>query len=160
MLHIRILALGKTKISFIAAGNREYLKRLQPYARVELVTLPAVKIPSRLSDAAITEIKSQEARTILTALKPNEYFIALSEDGRQFTSPELATMLYKLALQGRSRLAFAIGGTLGLAPTVLQRADTVLSLSPLTFTHELARLILLEQLYRAFKISAHEPYHY
>ena len=160
MLQIRILTLGKTKSSFIASGNKEYLKRLQPYARVELVTLPAAKIPPRLSDAAITAIKDQEAQTILTALKPSKYLIALHEDGQQFTSPQLAILLEKLSTRGQSRLAFAIGGTLGLSPAVLQQAGTVLSLSRFTFTHELARLILLEQLYRAFKISANEPYHY
>ncbi|NLG86815.1 MAG: 23S rRNA (pseudouridine(1915)-N(3))-methyltransferase RlmH [Firmicutes bacterium] len=144
----------------MAAGNREYLTRLQPYARVELITLPAAKIPPRLDAAAVAAIKDQEAQTILTDIKPNDYFIALSEDGQQLTSPKFAAMLQKLALAGHSRLAFVVGGTLGLGPAVFQRADTVLSLSSFTFTHELARLILLEQLYRAFKINANEPYHY
>ncbi|MGI6128513.1 MAG: 23S rRNA (pseudouridine(1915)-N(3))-methyltransferase RlmH [bacterium] len=160
MLQIRILTLGKTRTNFIAAGNREYLKRLQPYARTELVILPAAKVPARLSTATINAIKDQEAQIILAAMKPSEYLIALSEEGQQFTSVKLASQLEKLAAQGHSRLALAIGGTLGLSPVVLQRAGLVLSLSRLTFTHELARLILLEQLYRACKINANEPYHY
>lgn len=133
---------------------------MQPYARVELVTLPAVKIPPRISDADSIAIKAVEAQTLMKALKPGEYLVALTEDGQQFTSLQLAAQLQELANQGYSRLAFVIGGTLGLAPEVLERARMVLSLSRLTFTHELARLILLEQLYRAFKINAGEPYHY
>jgi 23S rRNA (pseudouridine1915-N3)-methyltransferase len=159
-VQIRILTPGKTRAAFIAAGSREYLKRLRPYARVELVTLPAVKIPPRLSKADSQAIKAAEAQTILRSLRPGEYLIALTEGGQQFTSLELAAYLQQLADQGHSRLAFAIGGPLGLAADILHRAQKQLSLSSLTFTHELARLILLEQLYRSFKINAGEPYHY
>lgn len=133
---------------------------MRPYARVEFVTLPAAKIPPRPNKAQITAIKAVEAQAILKTLKSAEYLVALSEEGREFTSLKLAAHLQKLALQGQSRLAFVLGGTLGLGEEVIKRAGTVLSLSRFTFTHELARLILLEQLYRAFKINAGEPYHY
>ena len=160
MLQIRIIALGKAKAGFISAGNKEYLKRLQPYAKTELVILPAKKIPAKPNLATTKAIKDQEAELIATSIRPNEYLIALDEKGRQYTSTGFANHLEKLMLQGNSRIAFLIGGTLGLSPSILERANATLSLSSLTFTHELARLILLEQIYRAFKINAGEPYHY
>lgn len=159
-LGIRVLAVGKTRTRFIDLGIDEYLKRLRPYARTELVILPAAKVPPRLDEKAAAAVKEAEGRAILSALSPGEHLIALSEGGQELTSEEFAAFIQKLALRGESRLAFAVGGTLGLAPEVLAAARTVLSLSRLTFTHELARLVLLEQLYRAFRIIHGEPYHY
>ena len=100
---------GRTKADFIVAGNREYLKRLKHFTQIELITLPAVKIPPRPSDADIVAIRALEAQTILKALKYGEYLIALTEDGQQFTSPQLAAHLQRLSNQGHNRLAFAIG---------------------------------------------------
>lgn len=159
-LGIRVLAVGKTRTRFIDLGIDEYLKRLRPYARTELVILPAAKVPPRLDEKSAAAVKEAEGRAILSALSPGEHLIALSEGGQELTSEEFAAFIQKLALRGESRLAFAVGGTLGLAPEVLAAARTVLSLSRLTFTHELARLVLLEQLYRAFRIIHGEPYHY
>lgn len=159
-LGIRVLAVGKTRTRFIDLGIDEYLKRLRPYARTELVILPAAKVPPRLDEKAAAAVKEAEGRAILSALLPGEHLIALSERGQELTSEEFATLLQKLALRGESRLAFAVGGTLGLSAEVLAAARTALSLSRLTFTHELARLVLLEQLYRAFRIINGEPYHY
>jgi 23S rRNA (pseudouridine1915-N3)-methyltransferase len=159
-LGIRILAVGKTRMRFIELGIDEYLRRLRPYARIELVILPAVKIPPRIDEKAAAAVKQTEGRAILSALSPGEHLIALSERGRELTSEEFAALIQKLTLCGESRLAFAVGGTLGLSPEVLAAARTVLSLSRFTFTHELARLVLLEQLYRAFRIIHGEPYHY
>lgn len=159
-LGIRVLAVGKTRTRFIDLGIDEYLKRLRPYARTELVILPAAKVPPRLDEKAAAAVKEAEGRAILSALSPGEHLIALSEGGQELTSEEFAAFIQKLALRGESRLAFAVGGTLGLAPEVLAAARTVLSLSRFTFTHELARLVLLEQLYRAFRIIHGEPYHY
>ncbi|HHY91772.1 MAG TPA: 23S rRNA (pseudouridine(1915)-N(3))-methyltransferase RlmH [Firmicutes bacterium] len=157
---IRILAVGKTRARFVELGVEEYLKRLQSYARTELVVLPAAKVPPRLDPAAAAAVKEAEGRAILGALLPGEYLIALSEHGQEVTSEGFAALMERLALHGSSRLAFGVGGTVGLDEAVLRAAGTVLSLSRLTFTHELARLILLEQLYRAFRILHHEPYHY
>lgn len=159
-LRIRILVIGKTRSKFLQAGNAEYLKRLQPYAKAEIVTLAAEKIPPNPAAATVAAIKAAEARTLLAAVTPGEYLIALSPEGEELTSGGFAALLDELALRGESRLAFAVGGTLGLDDTVLKAARRVLSLSRLTFTHELVRLILVEQLYRAFKISRGEPYHY
>lgn len=159
-LHIRILVIGKTRVKFVQAGSAEYLKRLQSYAKIEIVTLPAEKIPAGLDAAGVAAVKAAEARTLLGAVSPGEYLIALSPEGEEFTSEDFAAFIDKLALHGESRLAFAVGGTLGLDDTVLKSARRVLSLSRLTFTHELVRLVLLEQLYRAFKINHGEPYHY
>ncbi|HKM38988.1 MAG TPA: 23S rRNA (pseudouridine(1915)-N(3))-methyltransferase RlmH [bacterium] len=159
-MRIRILTPGKTKAGHIAAGQKKYLNRLQPYTKIELVLTAAVKVPARPSPADIKGVKMAEAKNILKSILPGEYVIALAETGQQFSSPELAAFLQRLLDQGNSRLAFIIGGPLGLAPEILQRAQQQLSLSTLTFTHEQARLILLEQLYRCFKINSGQPYHY
>ena len=159
-MRIRILTPGKTKAAFIVAGSGEYLKRLQSYAKVEVVTLSEVKVPPGPSPAEIEAVKNAEAKIISKSLRPGEYTIALTEKGRQFTSLELAGFFHQLANRGQSRLAFIIGGPLGLSLSLLEKSQTKLSLSSLTFTHELARLLLLEQLYRSFKINAGEPYHY
>ncbi|HHY36201.1 MAG TPA: 23S rRNA (pseudouridine(1915)-N(3))-methyltransferase RlmH [Firmicutes bacterium] len=158
-MQIRILAVGKTREKYLQMGVEEFKKRLAPYARLELLSVAEEKLADSLSPREEEQVMAREGERLLKLLKPGEYVIALDAGGRSFTSEELAQYLSQLALHGRSSLAFLIGGHLGLAPAVRSRSDLVLSLSPLTFTHQMVRLILLEQLYRAFKIMRGEPYH-
>lgn len=158
-MRITIVSVGKAKERFIKDGVAEYAKRLRPYAAVALVEVPDEPVPDRLSARDAEQIKEKEGRRLLERLGPDDYVIALALDGVMWSSEELAAELGRLATYGRSRVAFLIGGTLGLSPAVLKRADVRLSLSRMTFPHQLVRVILLEQLYRAFKIQHGEPYH-
>jgi 23S rRNA (pseudouridine1915-N3)-methyltransferase len=158
-VQIRILAVGKTKGKYLQLGLQEFKKRLAPYVRLELIDVAEEKLADSLSPREEGQAVAREGERLVKLLKPGEYVIALDAGGRSFSSEELAQYLSQLALHGKSSLAFLIGGPLGLSPAVRSRADLVLSLSPLTFTHQLVRLILLEQLYRAFRIMRGEPYH-
>jgi 23S rRNA (pseudouridine1915-N3)-methyltransferase len=159
IMHIRILAVGKTKEKYIELGIKEYAKRLQPYARLEIVTVGEEKLKDNLSTREEEQIRAREGEQLLKGIKPDEYVIVLDVKGKTLSSEGLAQQLFNLALYGNSTIVFIIGGALGLAPEVINRADLTLSLSPLTFTHQMVRLILVEQLYRAFKIMRGEPYH-
>jgi 23S rRNA (pseudouridine1915-N3)-methyltransferase len=117
------------------------------------------KAPEELSPTEMEQVKRREGERILAQLKPDQYVIALDIDGQMWSSEKLSAELDRLALHGRSQIAFVIGGSLGLSPQVLKRADAQLSFSKMTFPHQLVRLILLEQVYRAFRISRGEPYH-
>jgi 23S rRNA (pseudouridine1915-N3)-methyltransferase len=158
-VQIRILAVGKTREKYLQLGLQEFKKRLAPYARLELINVAEERLADNPSPREEEQVMAREGERLLKLLKPGEYVIALDAGGRSFTSEELAQYLSRLALHGRSALAFLIGGHLGLSPAARSCADLVLSLSPLTFTHQMVRLILLEQLYRAFKIMRGEPYH-
>lgn len=158
-MQIHILAVGKIKESYLEAGISEYLKRLRPYARVEIIEVRDEKAPEEISDAEKQIILDKEAARLEAHIKPGTHLIALDIAGRSFSSPELASYIHKQGLSGMSHLTFLIGGSLGLAPRLLEQAHLRLSFSPLTFPHQLFRLMLLEQLYRAFKIMRGEPYH-
>ncbi|HEY8341845.1 MAG TPA: 23S rRNA (pseudouridine(1915)-N(3))-methyltransferase RlmH [Calditerricola sp.] len=158
-MQVTVVSVGKVKEAFLKEGVAEYAKRLQPYASLRLIEVPDEPVPDRLSAREAEQIKEKEGRRLLERLHPDDYVIALALDGAMWSSEELAAELGRLATYGRSRVAFLIGGTLGLSPAVLKRADARLSLSRMTFPHQLVRLILLEQLYRAFKIQRGEPYH-
>ena len=155
-LHITIIAVGKLKERFWADACAEYLKRLQPYARVEVREVADVD-PNRAGgeEAAMRT----EADAILAAIPSRAHVILMAIKGRERSSEELSAHLDDLALQGKSELAFVIGGSTGVADAVRQRADEQLSFGPVTLPHNLARVVLLEQLYRAFKISRGEAYH-
>ncbi|MDN5346991.1 MAG: rRNA (pseudouridine1915-N3)-methyltransferase [Clostridia bacterium] len=144
---------------FIRDGIAEYLKRLKPYARLEIREAPEEKIPEHVTPGEEKKILGREAEGILRLLPGQAYVIALDRAGEMLSSEELAEKLAALALGGKNEVALVIGGTLGLAPAILQRADLRLSFSRLTFPHQLMRLILLEQLYRAYKIMRGEQYH-
>ncbi len=152
-MKIEILSIGKNKKSSLLDAEAEFLKRLQPSARLSLKELPQ----QRGSDPHL--VKAAEGKTILSALGKADRVIALQEEGKAFSSAEFAQKIESEKLAGFSSLTFVIGGAFGLAPEVSQRADWTLSLSPLTFPHELCRLLLLEQLYRAFSITSGSPYH-
>ena len=158
-MHIQIVAVGKLKEQYLVQGIAEYVKRLGPYAKVQLCEVADEKAPEQLSAAEEVQVKQKEGERILAQIKPDTYMIAMAIDGQLWTSDQLAANIAKLATYGRSSVAFVIGGSLGLSDEVLKRADAKLSFGQITFPHQLIRLVLVEQVYRAFKIMRGEPYH-
>ncbi|AYA78319.1 23S rRNA (pseudouridine(1915)-N(3))-methyltransferase RlmH [Bacillus sp. Y1] len=158
-MNISLLTIGKLKEKYLKQGIDEYLKRLTAYAKVEVVELPDEKAPEQLSEIEMEQVKNKEGERLLAKISPDTYVIALAIEGKQRSSEELAEMIDKLATYGKSKIAFVIGGSLGLSKDVLNRADEKLSFSKMTFPHQLMRLILLEQVYRAYRINRNEPYH-
>lgn len=158
-MNISIITIGKLKEKYLKAGIDEYLKRLSSYAKIEVIEMPDEKAPEELSQAEMEKVKQKEGEKLLSKLSQDTYVIALAIDGKMKSSEELADSLDKLATYGKSKIAFVIGGSLGLSQEVLNRADEKLSFSKMTFPHQLMRLILLEQVYRAFRINRGEPYH-
>ena len=158
-MKLRIVCVGRLKEKFYTDAVNEFKKRLSRFAEVEIVELADEKAPEKLSDAELEQIKLAEGRRILVKLSEGETVIALDIKGTQLSSPELAEKLKNLMLEGKSRIAFIIGGSNGLSSEVLSRADFKLSFSKLTFSHQIFRIMLVEQLYRAFKIINNEPYH-
>lgn len=158
-MKISIVAVGKLKEKYLKQGIQEYVKRLTPYANVEIIEVPDEKAPETLSEAEMEEVKQKEGERILAKLSPDTYVITLEIEGKSISSEQLANKLDELSTYGRSKIAFIIGGSLGLSKAVTQRSDFSLSFSKMTFPHQLMRLILLEQVYRAMKINRGEPYH-
>jgi 23S rRNA (pseudouridine1915-N3)-methyltransferase len=158
-MHISIIAVGKLKEAYLKQGIDEYLKRLSSYAKVHIIEVPDEKAPENLSEAGEIQVKDKEGQRILAHIKPDSYCIALAIEGKQQSSEQLAETIDKLATYGNSNVTFVVGGSLGLSVEVLQRANEKLSFSKMTFPHQLMRLILVEQVYRAFKINKGEPYH-
>jgi len=158
-MQIRIIAVGKLKERYWREAAAEYLKRLASYAKAEIIETAEERSAESPSAAEINQCLAKEGERILKYLPENWYVIPLVIDGRTLSSPDLAGLLGSLGLEGRSQVAFVIGGSYGLAPEVRQRGDCLLSFSALTFPHQLMRIILLEQVYRGFKILRGEPYH-
>jgi 23S rRNA (pseudouridine1915-N3)-methyltransferase len=157
-INIRIIAVGKIKEIFFKRGIEHYLIRLQPYYRVEIVELPEAKAGGERSFQEEKTLE-EEAREIVKYARDDAHMIVLAVEGKKMTSEEFAFYLERLLVEGKSKVDFIIGGPLGLAKNLKKRGDLCLSLSDLTFPHRLVRLILLEQLYRCFKIMRGEPYH-
>ena len=157
-MNISILAVGKLKDRFFEEGCAEYAKRLARYCSLRVREAPDEKAPENLSPAEEIQVKDREGKRLLSFLDPKDHVIALTVTGRACTSEELAERIGVLRDQGKN-VSFLIGGSLGLSREVVARADEELSLSKLTLPHRLARLVLLEQLYRSFKILNHETYH-
>lgn len=158
-VNISIVTVGKLKEKYLKQGIEEYLKRLGSYAKVEVIEVPDEKAPEELSETEMIQVKQKEGERILAKIGLDTYVIALAINGKLKSSEELADTLDKLATYGKSKIAFVIGGSLGLSDEVLKRADEQLSFSKMTFPHQLMRLILVEQIYRAFRINRGEPYH-
>ena len=158
MHHIAIIAVGRLKERYLAEGVELYLKRISPYARVTVIEVPegGGKGGAGAGERAV----EAEGSRILSLLSPGTYTVALDPRGKALSSEEMAAVISGLAAAGRSHISFVIGGAYGLSPAVLEKASLRLSLSKLTFTHQMARLLLLEQLYRWFKIARGEPYHH
>lgn len=159
IVNISIVTVGKLKEKYLKQGIEEYLKRLTAYAKVEVIEVADEKAPEELSDIEIEQVKQKEGERILAKISQDTYVIALAINGKMQSSEELADSLDKLATYGKSKIAFVIGGSLGLSEEVLKRANEKLSFSKMTFPHQLMRLILVEQVYRAFRINRSEPYH-
>ncbi|ACL70769.1 23S rRNA (pseudouridine(1915)-N(3))-methyltransferase RlmH [Halothermothrix orenii] len=158
-MKINIMAVGKIKEDYINAGIKEFLKRLKPYTEVNVIEVDDERIPPNASGAQIEKVKEKEGERLLKNVPKNSYVIVLDVKGKPMTSEGLAKSIQNLQLQGYSNITFIIGGALGLSQKVLDTGDYILSFSHMTFTHQMIRLILLEQLYRAFKIIKGEPYH-
>ncbi|MBB5174749.1 23S rRNA (pseudouridine(1915)-N(3))-methyltransferase RlmH [Texcoconibacillus texcoconensis] len=158
-MNISIVTVGKLKEKYLKQGIAEYEKRLQPYAKVQIVEVADEKAPETLSETEEKQVKDKEGERILGKISADTYVIALAIEGKTYSSEKFAQKLDQLATYGKSKVAFVIGGSLGLSEDVLKRADEQFSFSPLTFPHQLMRLMLLEQVYRAFRINRGEPYH-
>ena len=154
---LSLITVGKIAKPFAEAA-REYEKRLSRYDKVDVIELPDEKEPAHLSPAAIAQVMDKEGRSILGRVRREDAVVALCIDGQAQTSEQLADTVSRLRMDGR-RIVFIIGGSLGLSPEVVARADIRLSLSSMTMPHQLARVVLLEQIYRAFKIISGERYH-
>ncbi len=159
MIQIRIVCVGKLKEKYWTQACEEYLKRMAAYAKVSIVEVAEEKAPEDASELETNKIKDKEAERILGALRADDYVVALAIEGESWSSEALADNLERLATYGRGQWAFVIGGSLGLGAGVLARADLKLSFSKMTFPHQMMRVILLEQVYRAFRIMRGHAYH-
>ena len=158
-MNISIISVGKIKEKYLKLGIEEFSKRLSKYSKLEFIELDDEKCPENLSEKDMLIVKEKEGNKILLKIKNNSYVIALAIDGKNLSSEELAEKISSLAVSGKSHITFVIGGSLGLSDDVLKRANYKLSFSKMTFPHQLMKLILLEQVYRAFRINNNEPYH-
>ena len=158
-MNISIISVGKIKEKYLKLGIEEFSKRLSKYSKLEFIELDDEKCPENLSEKDVLIVKEKEGNKILSKIKNNSYVIALAIDGKNLSSEELAEKISSLAVSGKSHITFVIGGSLGLSDDVLKRANYKLSFSKMTFPHQLMKLILLEQVYRAFRINNNEPYH-
>lgn len=158
-MNITIISVGKIREEFIQNGIKEYSKRLSRYCKLNILEVNDEKAPEKLSDAEMELVKNKEGERILNKISSSSYVIVLAIDGKSFSSEGLAQELDGLTLNGNSDITFVIGGSLGLSDEVLRRSNFKLSFSKMTFPHQLMKLILTEQIYRAFKIIKGEPYH-
>lgn len=158
-MNIAIVSVGKLKEKYLKMGIEEYSKRLGSYAKIDLIEVPDEKAPENLSDADMEIVKKKEGERILAKIGPDTYVIALAIEGKMKSSEQLADDVQSLMTYGRSKIAFVIGGSLGLHEDVMKRSDEKLSFSKMTLPHQLMKLVLVEQIYRAFRIIKNEPYH-
>lgn len=157
---VRIIVVGKLKERYWQDGASDYLQRLQPYARTEIIEVLEAKIANRISPALEEKALAREAASILEKLsKEGDPLVVLDKRGREMDSQEMADFIAGHIVKGSKSITWVIGGPLGLAPSLLERADLVISFSKLTFPHQMMRLILLEQIYRSFRIIRGQPYH-
>ena len=159
MIKISIISVGKIKEKYLKLGIEEFSKRLSKYCKLHIIEVNDEKAPENLSSKEMNIVKDKEGKSILSKIKQTQYVVALAIDGDKLSSEKFAKKLDKLSLEGNSHICFVIGGSLGLSDEVLSRADMKMSFSDMTFPHQMMRLILLEQIYRCFRINNHEPYH-
>lgn len=158
-MKITVLAVGKIKEKYLTDAIAEYSKRLGRYCRLEIIQVQDEKDSDKPSEAVKKLILTKEAARIAPHIKEDSFVIALAINGRQLSSEELAEKINSLGISGTSNITFIIGGSLGLSDDILKKADMLLSFSKMTFPHQLMRVILLEQIYRGYKIISGEPYH-
>ncbi len=158
-MKIKIACVGKVKDSFYREAVAEYQKRLSRFCTLEIAEVGDEKAPETLSPAEEAQVMEREGEKLLSRISPGEFVVCLTIDGKRFSSEQFASTLQSTFDRAISCITFVIGGSLGLSPAVTSRADLKLSVSDMTLPHGLCRVVLLEQIYRAFKINAHEPYH-
>lgn len=158
-MNIKIITVGKLKEKYLKMGIDEYTKRLGAYCKIELIEVPDEKAPEKLSEAEMLQVKEKEGERILAKIPENAYVFALAIEGKQRTSEEFSKEIERLGIQGKSNLVFVIGGSLGLSQAVMKRSNTPISFGKMTLPHQLMRLVLVEQVYRGFRIMKGEPYH-
>ncbi|MBF8154460.1 23S rRNA (pseudouridine(1915)-N(3))-methyltransferase RlmH [Exiguobacterium sp. TBG-PICH-001] len=158
-MQITIITVGKLKEKYLKQGIAEYTKRLGAYCSIQEIEVADEKAPEQLSEAEMAQVKKKEGERILAKIGPDVHVLALAIEGKQRTSEQFAKELDQLATYGKSKIVFVIGGSLGLAPEVMQRANDTISFSKMTFPHQLMKMILCEQIYRAYRINRNEPYH-
>ena len=158
-MKITIITVGKIKEKYLKDAIAEYSKRLSKYCKLEIVEVADEKTPDNASETVENQIRAKEGERILKYVKDDAYIVTLEIKGRQVTSEELADKIDTLGIQGTSHITFIIGGSIGLGEEVLARSDYALSFSKMTFPHKLMRVILLEQIYRSYRIIHGEPYH-
>ena len=158
-MKISVISVGKIKEKYLRDAVAEYVKRLSRYCRLEMIEVADEKTPDQAGEAAEEAIRAKEGERLLKYIREDMYVITLEISGKMLTSEEFAEKIETLGIQGNSSIAFVIGGSIGLGKEVLKRSDLALSFSKMTFPHQLMRVILLEQVYRAYRIINGEPYH-
>lgn len=158
-MNITVICIGKLKEKYWTAAIDEYSKRLKGYCSLDIIELKEARLPDKAGPAEELAVKEAEGEEILKKIKDNQYVITLEVKGKMLSSEKLAEKIDTLGLEGNSNVVFVIGGSLGLSATVSKRANFKLSFSEMTFPHQMMRVILLEQVYRAFKINRNEAYH-
>ena len=158
-MRITLITVGKIKEKYLKDAIAEYTKRLSKYCKLEIIEVADEKTPDNASEVVEHAIRVKEAERILRYIKDDAYVITLEINGKQLSSEELADKIGKLGVQGTSHIIFIIGGSIGLGEDVLKKSDFALSFSKMTFPHQLMRVILLEQVYRSYRIISGEPYH-
>ncbi|MDM5340959.1 23S rRNA (pseudouridine(1915)-N(3))-methyltransferase RlmH [Fictibacillus enclensis] len=158
-MNILVVTVGKLKEKYLKMGIEEYVKRLGPYAKIDIVEVPDEKAPENLSDQEMQLVKKAEGDRLLAKIPQDAHVIAMAIEGKLISSEDLAKNLDQLATYGKSKVAFVIGGSLGLSDEVMKRANEKISFGRITYPHQLMKLVLVEQIYRAFRINRGEPYH-
>ena len=158
-MKMTVITVGKIKEKYLKDAIAEYSKRLSKYCKLEMIEVADEKTPDHASEVVEDGIRSKEAERILKYVKDDAYVITLEIGGKQLSSEELADKIDKLGVQGTSHIIFIIGGSIGLGKEVLNKSNYALSFSKMTFPHQLMRVILLEQVYRSYRIISNEPYH-
>ncbi|MFC6347569.1 23S rRNA (pseudouridine(1915)-N(3))-methyltransferase RlmH [Vagococcus carniphilus] len=158
-MKIKIIAVGKLKEKYLKQGIAEYEKRLGKYCKFEIIEVPDEKAPENLSELEMIQVKEKEGQKILAKISDNDYVFALAIQGKEITSEGFANQIDQLSTRGTSSFTFVIGGSLGLSDEVMKRSDAQISFGRLTYPHQLMRLILTEQVYRAFRIIHGHAYH-
>lgn len=158
-MNITIVSVGKLKEKYLKQGIEEYAKRLTKYCKFKVIEVPDEKAPENLSEAEMLQVKEKEGERILAKVKEQDYVFALAINGKQNSSEEMAHQINQLGIQGKSSIVFIIGGSLGLSEAVLAKSNQLISFGKLTYPHQLMKLVLVEQIYRSYRIIHGHAYH-
>jgi len=160
MVHINIICVGKLKEGYLKQAVEEYSKRLKKYCELNIIEISDEQLPSKINNSIIEQVKEKECKKIMENIRNDSYVIPLDLRGKQYTSEEFSNKIDNIQTQGYSNITFIIGGTLGLTNEILNRSNETICFSKMTFPHQLIRVFLLEQIFRGFKISKNETYHW